>query len=75
MGLVGFCFDHNEQILVYEYIPNGSLRDSLSGTFLPSSSLHEQADTDGSLCSDLRFATANVQGNLEFTWIGRRDYE
>ncbi|THU49294.1 hypothetical protein C4D60_Mb06t08040 [Musa balbisiana] len=31
VGLVGFCFDHNEQILVYEYIPNGSLRDSLSG--------------------------------------------
>ncbi|URE11815.1 Leucine-rich repeat receptor-like protein kinase, partial [Musa troglodytarum] len=31
VSLVGFCFDHSEQILVYEYIPNGSLRDSLSG--------------------------------------------
>ncbi|WOL12755.1 hypothetical protein Cni_G21522 [Canna indica] len=31
VSLVGFCFDQNEQILVYEYIPNGSLRDSLSG--------------------------------------------
>ncbi|RWW07752.1 hypothetical protein BHE74_00008700, partial [Ensete ventricosum] len=49
VGLVGFCFDHNEQILVYEYIPNGSLRDSLS-------------DADRSLCSDLRLATANVSG-------------
>ncbi|XP_010521415.1 PREDICTED: probable leucine-rich repeat receptor-like protein kinase At5g49770 [Tarenaya hassleriana] len=29
--LLGFCFDQGEQILVYEYIPNGSLRDSLSG--------------------------------------------
>ncbi|XP_022554955.2 leucine-rich repeat receptor protein kinase HPCA1 isoform X4 [Brassica napus] len=29
--LLGFCFDRREQMLVYEYIPNGSLRDSLSG--------------------------------------------
>ncbi|CAH2070555.1 unnamed protein product [Thlaspi arvense] len=29
--LLGFCFDRSEQMLVYEYIPNGSLRDSLSG--------------------------------------------
>ncbi|CAH2070532.1 unnamed protein product [Thlaspi arvense] len=28
--LLGFCFDRNEQMLVYEYIPNGSLTDSLS---------------------------------------------
>ncbi|XP_074560362.1 leucine-rich repeat receptor protein kinase HPCA1-like [Curcuma longa] len=31
VSLVGFCMDQNEQILVYEYIPNGTLRDSLSG--------------------------------------------
>ncbi|KAF3561064.1 hypothetical protein DY000_02015549 [Brassica cretica] len=30
--LLGFCFDRSEQMLVYEYIPNGSLRDSLSGS-------------------------------------------
>ncbi|XP_024011808.1 probable leucine-rich repeat receptor-like protein kinase At5g49770 [Eutrema salsugineum] len=29
--LLGFCFDRTEQMLVYEYIPNGSLTDSLSG--------------------------------------------
>ncbi|CAA7389158.1 unnamed protein product [Spirodela intermedia] len=29
--LVGFCFDQSEQMLVYEYIPNGTLRESLSG--------------------------------------------
>ena len=29
--LVGFCFDREEHMLVYEYIPNGSLRESLSG--------------------------------------------
>lgn len=28
--LVGFCFDKGEQILIYEYMPNGSLKDSLS---------------------------------------------
>ncbi|KNA09933.1 hypothetical protein SOVF_149010 [Spinacia oleracea] len=29
--LIGFCFDHGEQMLVYEFIPNGTLLDSLSG--------------------------------------------
>ncbi|MCO5598022.1 hypothetical protein L7F22_052111 [Adiantum nelumboides] len=29
VGLVGFCFE--EQMLVYEFMPNGTLRDSLSG--------------------------------------------
>lgn len=31
VGLVGFCFEHGEQMLVYEYMPNGTLRESLSG--------------------------------------------
>ncbi|KAJ4817028.1 Leucine-rich repeat protein kinase family protein [Rhynchospora pubera] len=31
VGLVGFCFEQGEQMLVYEFIPNGTLRDSLSG--------------------------------------------
>ncbi|KAF3779585.1 putative leucine-rich repeat receptor-like protein kinase [Nymphaea thermarum] len=31
VGLVGFCFDRGEQMLVYEFVPNGSLKDSLSG--------------------------------------------
>ncbi|XP_020276103.1 probable leucine-rich repeat receptor-like protein kinase At5g49770 isoform X2 [Asparagus officinalis] len=31
VGLVGFCFQHGERLLVYEYIPNGTLRDCLSG--------------------------------------------
>ncbi|KAJ4972319.1 hypothetical protein NE237_005418 [Protea cynaroides] len=30
-GLVGFCFEQGEQMLVYEFMPNGTLRDSLSG--------------------------------------------
>ncbi|KAL5856377.1 hypothetical protein ACOSQ3_003835 [Xanthoceras sorbifolium] len=29
--LLGFCFERGEQMLIYEYVPNGSLRDSLSG--------------------------------------------
>ena len=32
VGLVGFCFEHGEQMLVYEFVPNGSLKESLSGT-------------------------------------------
>ncbi|KAJ9693520.1 hypothetical protein PVL29_009464 [Vitis rotundifolia] len=31
VGLVGFCFEQGEQMLVYEFMPNGTLRESLSG--------------------------------------------
>ncbi|XP_062211132.1 leucine-rich repeat receptor protein kinase HPCA1-like [Phragmites australis] len=31
VGLVGFCFEQGEQMLVYEFIPGGTVRDSLSG--------------------------------------------
>lgn len=31
VGLVGFCFEQGEQMLVYEYMPNGTLREGLSG--------------------------------------------
>ncbi|XP_042427559.1 leucine-rich repeat receptor protein kinase HPCA1-like isoform X1 [Zingiber officinale] len=32
VDLVGFCFEKGEQMLVYEYIPNGTLRENLSGS-------------------------------------------
>ncbi|KAJ8767896.1 hypothetical protein K2173_020836 [Erythroxylum novogranatense] len=31
VGLLGFCFERGEQMLVYEFVPNGTIRDSLSG--------------------------------------------
>ncbi|MFS8001416.1 putative protein kinase RLK-Pelle-LRR-VIII-1 family [Helianthus anomalus] len=31
VGLIVFCFDKGEQMLVYEYMVNGTLKDSLSG--------------------------------------------
>lgn len=31
VSLVGFCYEQGEQMLVYEYIPNGTLRDNLMG--------------------------------------------
>ncbi|KAG0489555.1 hypothetical protein HPP92_006418 [Vanilla planifolia] len=31
VDLIGFCFQQGERILVYEYVPKGSLRESLSG--------------------------------------------
>uniref|UniRef100_A0A251T3X8 Putative concanavalin A-like lectin/glucanase domain, Telokin/Myosin light chain kinase n=1 Tax=Helianthus annuus TaxID=4232 RepID=A0A251T3X8_HELAN len=40
VGLIGFCFDQSEQMLVYEYIVNGTLKDSLSGLQY----LHDHAD-------------------------------
>lgn len=33
VGLVGFCFEQGEQMLVYEFMPNGTLRESLTGKF------------------------------------------
>ncbi|KAF8411900.1 hypothetical protein HHK36_004458 [Tetracentron sinense] len=30
VGLVGFCFEQGEQMLVYEFMPNGTIRESLS---------------------------------------------
>lgn len=33
VGLVGFCFEQGEQMLVYEFMANGTLRESLSGNF------------------------------------------
>lgn len=37
VGLVGFCFEQGEQMLIYEFMPNGTLRQSLSGKFNDSS--------------------------------------
>ncbi|XP_057784472.1 leucine-rich repeat receptor protein kinase HPCA1 [Salvia miltiorrhiza] len=31
LGLVGFCFEQGHQMLVYEFMSNGTLRESLSG--------------------------------------------
>lgn len=33
--LVGFCYEQGEQMLVYEYISKGTLRESLSGNSSP----------------------------------------
>ncbi|KAL5225940.1 hypothetical protein ABZP36_012579 [Zizania latifolia] len=38
VALVGFCFDQGEQMLVYEYVPNGTLKESLTGATSSSSS-------------------------------------
>lgn len=39
VNLVGFCYEQGEQMLVYEYVSNGTLKDCLSGNRLPFSAL------------------------------------
>jgi len=34
VSLLGFCFDQGEQMLVYEYLQNGSLKDALTGILI-----------------------------------------
>lgn len=34
VSLVGFCFEREEQMLVYEFVPNGTMKDTLSGTYI-----------------------------------------
>lgn len=29
--LLGFCFEKGEEMLIYEYVPNGNLKDTLTG--------------------------------------------
>lgn len=53
VSLVGFCYEQGEQMLVYEYIPKGTLRESLSGkNIFLHSSFHmfasEEADAKSS---------------------------
>lgn len=38
VGLIGFCFEQGEQMLVYKFMPNGTLRDALTGNRKSSSS-------------------------------------
>ncbi|KAJ3682926.1 hypothetical protein LUZ60_013153 [Juncus effusus] len=52
VGLLGYCDEEEEQMLVYEFMPNGTLRDHLSGKFKESLSFS----------SRLRLALAAARG-------------
>lgn len=39
VNLLGYCIDNGQRILVYEYMPHGSLQDHLIGTLFLQTSL------------------------------------
>ena len=43
VGLVGFCFELGEQMLVYEYMPNGTLRESLAGRLTSTATVMQES--------------------------------
>jgi serine/threonine protein kinase len=34
VSLIGFCYEQGEQMLVYEYVSNGTLRHNLQGMYI-----------------------------------------
>lgn len=38
VSLIGFCYEQGEQMLVYEYVSNGTLRENLQGMYTEDSS-------------------------------------
>jgi serine/threonine protein kinase len=38
VSLIGFCYEQGEQMLVYEYVSNGTLRENLQGMYTKHSS-------------------------------------
>ena len=38
VSLIGFCYEQGEQMLVYEYVSNGTLRQNLQGMYIKPSS-------------------------------------
>nr|GMD42371.1 probable leucine-rich repeat receptor-like protein kinase At5g49770 [Ipomoea batatas] len=54
VNLVGFCYEQGEQMLVYEYIPNGTLRESLSDDESNSRKLDKVIDEILTPCTNLK---------------------
>ena len=44
VSLIGYCEDHSEMILVYEYLANGTLRNHLYGSYIPHISWNKRLD-------------------------------
>jgi serine/threonine protein kinase len=78
VGLVGFCFEQEEQMLVYEFIPNGNLGESLSGKNIPFSCHMNSALAPYILIETIYFpldlTKIEKQVKRIFDWTGEKEF-
>ncbi|KAE8701539.1 Serine/threonine-protein kinase-like protein CCR2 [Hibiscus syriacus] len=70
VNLIGYCSEMGERMLVYEYMPHGTLHDHLHGDLLRPEDFELLLDAEwGARISDLRIVSANtstdVKGDME----------
>ncbi|KAG6418051.1 hypothetical protein SASPL_120249 [Salvia splendens] len=68
VSLSGYCDDQGEQMLAYEFVPNGTLRDNLSGKFLTASLLNFRlyvSEFDGNAPSHISTVVKGTPGYLD----------
>ena len=75
VSLVGFCLERGEQMLIYKFVSNGSLMESLSGTFISSYDLSIlQFDSSGPVTWSLLSYTFFIMRNFRACHITLKWY-
>ena len=71
LSLIGFCYEQGDQMLVYEYVSNGTLRQNLQGMYTQSNNYKSKSVMFFLFLSCFTIRNILMQQE-EFTWIGRK---